>query len=451
MKDFETITHELLDLLKPGGGGKSQQECLAEAESVLALSTQDREIYPVLDHVRGDWVWLYDTDGKKYLDLTCGVAVRAFGAFNPEVRQFQDALNQVILHVASTDFDTIPQIELAKALIARTPAATPRQVYFTTSGARAVETAVKSVMDTTHKMTFVAFNPAFHGRTGFSLPLTSSKAVQREFYPMAFPVIRGTYPYVYRSLFGDNPDIVSTACLQQLRELVDNAGKQVGAIFIEPVAGEGGIIPAPAKFVKGLAEYAKEIGALLVSDEVQAGLGRTGTFWAIENFGVDADYITAGKALGGGLPLAACIGPKPMFTERGRHSETFGAEPYVSLLGLFTVRMIARYLDNARLMGDKLMDALKPLQNTYEVIGDVRGLGLLVGVEFVKDRASKRRAPDLAHAVLKAAVDEGLLLLPAGQNTIRFLPPLDVTEEIIHEGVARFERAIQSTLLDYRA
>lgn len=450
-ENLETWTDDLLEMLKPGGMGKSSQEWLDEAEEVLAISTHDRDIYPVLDHVRGDWVWLYDVEGKKYLDLTCGVGVRAFGAFPREIRHFQDALNQVVLQVASTDFDTVPQILLAKELIAHTPGSASRQVFFTTSGARAVETAVKSVMDTTGKTAFVAFNPAFHGRTGFALPLTSSKAVQREGYPMAYPVIRGTYPYVYRSSWGDDPDKVSDACLQQLRELVENADRRIGAIFLEPVAGEGGIIPAPARFVKGLAAYAKEIGAYLVSDEVQAGLGRTGRFWAIEHFGVEPDYVTAGKALGGGIAFAACIGPKPMFTERGRHSETFGGEPFVSMLSLLTIRLVDRHLDNARLMGEKLMAGLRELQKKHSVIGDVRGLGLMIGVEFVKDRASKRRAQDFVHKVLKAAVEEGLILLPAGRGVVRFLPPLDITEEIVVEAVGRFDRAIQTALLDERA
>ncbi len=415
---------------------------LREAERFLAVSTHQREVYPILNHLRGDWVWVYDLDGKKYLDFTAGVGVRSFGHFSPKLKQIREALTQVVHQFASTDFDHLPQIALAKHLLNNTPGGETKQVYFTTSGARAVETACKSVFDRKKKYKMVAFYPAFHGRTGYTLPLTSSKPAQTQGYPMAFPVVRSPYAYCYRCPFGEEPETCSLPCVQALKEQLEVTGTEdIGAIVIEPVAGEGGIIPPPKKFVQAIAQLATEIGADLIADEVQAGMGRTGTLWAVQQFEVIPDYIASGKALGGGFPLAACIGPSPMFSTAGRHSETLAAEPYTALLSLFTLYLVLQHLPNVQEMGKNWMEKINQLKEEFEFIGDVRGLGLMTGMEIVKSKKTKERAPELVKQILKNTVKHGLLLLPAGLNSIRFLPPLDVSEEILQEAYTRLHQA----------
>jgi len=440
------ISYEDLMNLLTGKYEKTSEEWLQEAEKVLAKSTHSRDIYPVLDHLRGDWVWIYDVDGKKYLDMTTGVAARPFGLFPQEYRELLTALRQVPFHFASADFDHLPQILLAKKLIEITPGDFEKEVFFTTSGARAVETAVKSILDKSPNMKFIAFEPAFHGRTGFTLPLTSSKGVQRERYPQAFPVIRSPYAYCYRCPFGEEPETCATACVEFLKEKLEYEGKDVAGMVVEPVAGEPGFIPPPKKFIQQVHQLCRELDAFFVSDEVQAGLGRTGKMWGIEHFEVVPDYLCSAKALGGGLPLGACIGPKPLFSRRGRHAETCAAEPYTALLSLFTILQVEKVLPQIPPRGELFLNELKLLKEEFQVIGDVRGLGLLLAVEIVKDKRSKKKNPEMVKKILSSCVQEGLLVLPVGHSSIRFLPPLDVSEEIIYEAVRRFQSALRKAL-----
>ncbi len=442
------VCYENLMNLLTGKYEKTSEEWLQEADRVLAKATHSRDIYPVLDHLRGDWVWIYDVDGRKYLDMTSGVAARPFGLFPQEYRELLTALRQVPFHFASADFDNLPQILLAKKLIEITPGDFEKEVSFTTSGARAVETAVKSILDHSQNTKFIAFEPAFHGRTGFTLPLTSSKGVQRERYPQAFPVIRSPYAYCYRCPFAEEAETCATACVEFLKDKLDYEGKDVAGMVIEPVAGEPGFIPPPKKFIHGVFQVCKELGAYFVSDEVQTGLGRTGKMWGIQHFDVVPDYLCSAKALGGGLPLGACIGPKPLFSKRGRHAETSTAEPFIALLSLFTILQVEKVLPQIPQRGELFLNQLEHLREEYEIIGDARGLGLLLAVEIVKDKRTKKKNPELVKKILSNCVQEGLLVLPVGHSSIRFLPPLDVSEEIIHEAVLRFEFALRKTLLN---
>ncbi|MFN4181945.1 MAG: aspartate aminotransferase family protein [bacterium] len=437
----EEMEHDI-SMLLAGSWHTDSHKWLALAEQYLATSTFARDIYPIWDHLKGDWVWMYDLDGKKYLDFTSGVGVRAFGHFSGKMRHIRNHLTQVIWQLASLDFDHLPQILLAKHLLKNTPGGGKKQVFFTTSGARAVETALKSLFDRKKKYKIIAFHPAFHGRTGYSLTVSSSKPAQTAGYPQAFPVVRSPYAYCYRCPFGEEPETCSLSCVQALKEQLAYTGTDdIAGIILEPVAGEGGIIVPPAKFVQAIALLAKEIHVELISDEVQAGFGRTGTLWAIQNFGVEPDYIASGKALGGGFPLSACIGPSPMFTAPGRHSETFSAEPFSAILSLYTLYLVLQHLPNVQKMGGVWMEKLQQLKEEFPFIGDVRGLGLMSGMEIVRDKKSKERAPELARQIVKNCVEEGLILLPSGLNSIRFLPPLDVTEEILIEAFARLKKA----------
>jgi 4-aminobutyrate aminotransferase len=438
---------DLLEWLVPGSGHVplSSPFWVERAQRALAVSTQDRGVYPVVDHTRGKGVWLYDLEGNEYLDMTSGVAVRALG-FRPDgIKEFEARLDNVIEELPGQDFDNIPQILLAERLAATAPGDFDKHVFFTTSGARAVESAVKAAMDQTGRQRFVAFRPAFHGRTGYALALTASKAVQREGYPQALPVVRGHYAYPYRSPVGEDPDACADYALTVLRDAILDEGTDIAGIIVESVGGEGGIIVPPPAFLRGLRDIADEYGAVLIADEVQAGLGRTGRWWAVEHADVVPDMICTAKALGGGYPLGAAIGRAPMFLRGSRHSETFSAEPRLALLSLFVLRTIEQrgLIHNAERLGTAMLDSLRSTIGEYDQVGEVRGLGFMQGIEFVEDGVSKRRAVELRDRIVKNCVfKQRLWVLGAGRNSIRLLPALVTNEEEAMEAVSRFERAV---------
>lgn len=417
---------------------------IERSQQALAVSTQSRDIYPVVDHTRGKGVWLYDIEGNEYLDANAGVAVRALG-FRPEgIQEFERRLDEVVEELPGQDFDNIPQVLLAERLAATAPGDFDKQVFFTTSGARSIETAMKAAMDQTGRQRFVAFRPAFHGRTGYALALTASKAVQKEGFPQGVDVIRSPYAYPYRCPVGSDPDVCADYSLSMLRESILDEGTDIAAIVVESVGGEGGIIVPPPAFLRGLRAIADQYGAVLIADEVQAGLGRTGRWWAIEHADVAPDMICTAKALGGGYPLGATIGRSPIFAHPSRHSETFSAEPRVALLSLFILRAIEQggLIANAQRIGTLMLDQLRDRLGDYEQIGDVRGRGLMIGVEVVED-ASKRYAPELRDRIVKNCVfQQRLWVLGAGRSSIRLLPPLIMNEEQAIEVVDRLARAV---------
>lgn len=438
---------DLLQWLVPGLGDvpASSLYWIERAQRALAVTTQDRDIYPVIDHTRGSGVWLYDLEGNEYLDMTSGVAVRALGFRPAGIREFEVRLADVVEELPGQDFDNIPHVLLAERLAATAPGDFDKQVFFTTSGARAVETALKAAMDQTGRQRFVAFRPAFHGRTGYALALTASKAVHKEGYPQGLDVIRTPYAYPYRSPVGSDPDTCAEFALQQLRDAILDEGTDIAGIVVESVGGEGGIIVPPPQFLRGLREVADMYGAVLIADEVQAGLGRTGSWWAIEHAGVAPDMICTAKALGGGYPMGATIGRAPMFLRASRHSETFSAEPRMALMSLFVLRSIEEHglIDNARRVGSLMLSALRETIGQFEQVGDIRGLGFMQGVEFVEDARNKRPSPELRDRIIRNCVyKQRLWLLGSGRSTIRFLPALITDEEQALEAVARFGRAV---------
>lgn len=437
----------LLDSLAPGASAHRSDSSywLNRSAEVLAISTQSRDLYPVIDHTRGHGSTVYDLEGNEYLDLTGGVAVRGLGFRYPPLVQFEKQIEHVVEELPGQDFDHIPQVLLAEKLIGISPGPFDKQVFFTTSGARAVETAVKAAIDNTRRTRFVAFRPAFHGRTGYALSLTASKAVHREHYPTMLPVVRVPYSYCYRCPYHATPDSCGAFCADQVTDAVEKEGTDVAAIVVEPVCGEGGIIPAHPEFLPKLRKIADGLGAWLIVDEVQSGVGRTGKWWAVEHYGVAPDAICAAKALGAGTPLGATICRKPMFTRGSRHSETFSAEPRQALLSLFYLNELEqkRFLENAAKMGQVFLQGLKEIEARYDCVGEVRGLGLMLGVEIVESKASKAPAPSIREKVLRAAIhQERLMLLGAGENSIRLLPALNVTEEQARLALARLDRAI---------
>jgi 4-aminobutyrate aminotransferase len=444
------VNHDHIELLRSLVPGltevpNSSLFWVERAQRAIAISTQDRDVYPVLDHTRGKGVWLYDLEGNEYLDMTSGVAVRALGLRPSAVQEFEDQIRDVLEELPGHDFDNIPQILLAERLADLAPGDFEKQVFFTTSGARSIETAVKAAMDITGRTRFVAFRPAFHGRTGYALALTASKAVQREGYPQALDVVRGPYAYPYRCPVGSDPWTCAQYALTQLREALAVEGEDIAAIVVESLGGEGGIIVPPPQFLQGLRGLADELGALLIADEVQAGLGRTGHWWAVEHAGVTPDMICTAKALGGGYPMGATIARAPMFTSSSRHSETFSAEPRAALLSLFVLKTIEEQglMQNAREVGGRMMEKLRSEIGQYPEVGEVRGLGFMQGVEFVTDPESKRPDSELRDRIVRNCVfQQRLWVLGAGKSTIRFLPALNTSEEEAMEGIRRFVRAV---------
>ncbi len=416
----------------------------------LALTTQDRDVYGCIDHTRGQGLKIYDIEGTEYLDMTGGVAVRAFGLRYPPLLEFELKINDVEREVPGMDFDAIPQTLLAEKIAKIVPGDHKKQVVFTTSGGRAVEGCMKSAMDLSGKQRFVAFRPAFHGRTGYALALTCSNSQHKNRYPQGVDVIRINYPYCYRCPYGQNVEDCSLECVEALRYALQVEGNDIAATVMEPIWGEGGLIVPPAKAVKGIYEITKEIGAYFMSDEVQAGMGRTGKWCAIENHGVVPDFVSMAKALGGGYPMGASIGPPPMFTGMSRHSETFSAEPKMALLSLWVLKHIedGDFLRKNRENGEYLKKRLTELMDRHEVIGDVRGIGLMVGVEFVKDRKTKQKATDFRNRLVHILVNkQHLWILGAGQNCVRFTPSYVITKEQIDDAIDRFEKGISQTPL----
>ena len=415
------------------------------AAEALALTTQDRDVYGCLDHTRGEGVTIFDMDGTEYLDLTGGVAVRAFGVRYKPQFDFEERISDVIHEMPGMDFDAIPQTLLAEKLVQITPGSYRKRVAFTTSGGRAVEGCMKSAMDLTNRRRFVAFRPAFHGRTGYALSLTSSNSRHKNAFPQGVDVVRVPYPYMYRKPKGMTDDDYKNHVLETLEYALQVEGNDIAAVVMEPLAGEGGLIVPPSDVVQGVYKIAKDNGAFFHSDEVQAGMGRTGKWFAIENHGVVPDYISIAKALGGGYPMGASIGPAPMYSASSRHSETFSAEPRMALLSLWVLKHIEEqgFLKSNAENGAYMMKQLNELKDKHNVIGDVRGMGLMIGMEFVKDRTSKAKAPDLRNRIVKNAVQkQRLWMLGAGQNVIRFTPSYVITHENIDEAVRRLDKAI---------
>ena len=411
----------------------------------LALTTQDRDIYGCLDHTVGEGVKIFDIEGTEYLDVTGGVAVRALGLRYKPYLEFQESVIDVVHELPGMDFDAIPQTLLAERVAGITPGNHKKRVVFTTSGGRAVEGCMKSAMDLSGRRRFVSFRPAFHGRTGYAMSLTSSNAKHKSGYPQGVDVIRVFYPYCYRCPYGTTEENCSLECVEALRYALQVEGDDIAATVMEPISGEGGLIVPPAKAVQGFYDLSKEYGAYFMSDEVQAGMGRSGKWCAIENHGVVPDYISMGKAIGGGYPMGASIGPSPMFTGGSRHSETFSAEPKMSLLSLWIFKHLedGDFLKKNTEKGAHLLKRLNELKDKHEVVGDARGLGLMVGIEFVKDKKSKEKAVKLRDQILKNAVQkQKLWVLGCGQNVIRFTPSYVITKEELDLAVDKLDKAI---------
>lgn len=414
------------------------------------VSPSYTRIYPLVAE-KGDGLWIHDVDGNVFLDFTAGIAVNATGHCHPKVVQAIQAQAEQLLHMSGTDFYYTPQILLAEKLSALAPGKGNKRVYFGNSGAEAVEAAFKLARWHTQRELNIAFFGAFHGRTMGALSLTASKTVQKKHYnPFVPGITHIPYAYCYRCVYNLCYPDCGLYCVHWVEDTLFRTTvppEEVAAIFVEPIQGEGGYIVPPPEFHQELHKIAKKYGILYVADEVQSGMGRTGTMFAMEHFGVTPDITALAKGIASGLPLGAMIAPaKIMNWEAGSHASTFGGNPLSCQAAMATIELLEQNLmQNATAMGERLVIGLRELQKRFECIGDVRGKGLMVAIEMVKDRKTKAPAADWRGQIIKNAFQKGLLLLGCGENSVRFCPSLTINSDEIDLGLTILEAVLQET------
>lgn len=420
-------------------------------QAVTPAAYSTHPIYPV----KGEGAYIWDADGNKYLDWTVGIAVMNVGHSHPKVVEAVKKQAEDFQHLCFAVGMNETYIQLAEKLNEIAPGPSEKRTFLVNSGAEAVENAVKIARVATGRQGIVAFTHAFHGRTHMALSLTAkANPYKAGFAPRAAEIYRARYPYLYRNTWGLTDETkVAEKALSALKEQVKTTiGEgEVAAFLIEPVAGEGGFIPAPKAFLKGLQDYAKEIGALWIDDEVQSGIGRTGAWWVVDHYGLEPDLITSAKALSSGFPLSAVIGKAEVMDKiaPGQLGSTFGGNPVSCAAALATLAVIEDegLLERAKEIGVVATDKLKSLQKELPKIGDVRGLGAMIGLEFITG-PDKTPNPEAAQAVLEHARADGLLLLTTGtySNVIRLLPPIRMSDAELSEGLEKLERAIRAVL-----
>lgn len=399
--------------------------------------------------VRGEGAYLIAESGERYLDFASGYGVTSTGHCHPRVvRAAQEQAAQLI-HV-STTVDNSRLLQLAQRLAAVTPAGL-EMMFFHSAGAEAVEAAIKLTRRVTGRRELIAFRGAFHGRTTGALALTTSKALYRKGHDPFFPGVHfAPYPTPYRCPAGGDRDNCTEACLAELDRIFTHEvdPSQVAAVFVEPILGEGGYIDPPPAFLQGLRQRCDRHGVLLVADEIQSGVGRSGKWWAIEHAGVVPDLMTVAKGIASGFPLSALVGRPEIMSQwpPGAHGTTFGGNPVSCAAALATLDVIEEQglVENAADRGRQLRDGLRRIQADHPVIGDVRGKGLMVGVEFVRPDASPY--PEATAAVKDHCLQAGVLISRCGpyNQTLRLAPPLIVTAGEIDDFLQRFHHAVES-------
>lgn len=403
--------------------------------------------YP-LAVARGEGVMVEDVDGNRYLDFMAGIAVASTGYGHPRVvAAIQEAASR-FLHICGSDFYYEGMAALCERLARVSPGATRKRVFLTNSGTEATEGAIKLARYATRRTAMIAFKGAFHGRTSGAISLTSSKARQHAGFG---PLLPDVHHVDYANRYRCRHCAGSAACtLDCVRSIEDDlltrhlAPTDVAAIFVEPVQGEGGYVVAPPEFLQGLRALCDRHGILLVFDEVQSGIGRTGRMFACEHAGVEPDILLTAKGLGSGMPIGAMVVRESVDRwENGAHGSTFGGNPVCCAAALATLDLVeGGLMDNARVQGERLLAAARGLMERHPCIGDVRGIGLMVGMEFVADRATREPAPALVHRIVELAFARGLLLLGAGRSSLRLAPPLVIDAEDIDRGMAMLDDCI---------
>jgi len=426
----------------PGAAAQS----LIERDHAVISPSYPRGYPFVMDHGKGVEVW--DVDGNRYLDFAAGIAVASTGHSHPNVVKAIQEQAEKFIHISS-DFYHSKWIQLAEKLNEIAPFSEPAVSFMPNSGTESVEAAIKLARYYTKRIGLLGFLGGFHGRTMGAVSLTASKpAYHRGFSPLLGGVVHAPFPDPYHPTLISLPgepygETVVRYIEEELFEKILPA-EDIAGILVEPIQGEGGYVIPAAGFFPALRKLCDRYGILLIADEVQAGVGRTGKWWSIENFGVEPDIVCIAKGLASGMPIGAMVARKSVMSwTKGAHGNTYGGNPVCCAAALATLDLIENgYMQNAAEVGRYALDILQEIMARHPSIGEVRGIGLMIGVEFVKDRETKEADLRLRDKVVDLAFERGLLTLGCGKSTIRISPPLGVTRQEMDEGLAIFEEAI---------
>ena len=446
MNTIESVRADLPHLITSVPGPKAR--AIIERDSRVMSPSYTRS-YPLVA-ARGEGAMVEDVDGNRFLDCNAGIAVVAAGHCHPKVVEAIRAQAAKLIHMSGTDFYYENMVDLAERLAALVPGGVPRRVYFGNSGTEAIEAAIKMARYHTGRGQFISFFGGFHGRTMGSLALTGSKSIQKKgFFPMIGGVHHVPYAYCYRCAYGKTPDSCAVECVKVIEDQLFRhtvPAEEVAAIVFEPVQGEGGYVVPPKKFFDELRRLADKHGILLVFDEVQSGMGRTGKMFASEHFGAVPDIIALAKGIASGMPLGATIARADLMQwPPGAHASTFGGNPVCVSAALATLELLEQELiENAARVGARLMARLGDLPKRRRIVGDVRGLGLMIGIELVRDQATKERAPELRDRLVQMCFEQGVLILGAGPNSIRICPPLVITADQADFAADTIEECLKS-------
>ncbi|MEI8297111.1 MAG: acetyl ornithine aminotransferase family protein [Pseudomonadota bacterium] len=421
---------------------------LLARDSAVVSPSYPRDYPFVMSHGRGTEVW--DVDGNRFLDFVAGIAVCSTGHAHPKVVEaITDAASR-FLHISS-DYWHETQVRLGERMNELSPMGEPVLSFFAQSGTESVEGALKLARYVTGRPRFIGFLGGFHGRTMGSLSFTSSKYTQQKgFFPTMPGVTHVPYPNNYRPLLaGEDQGQAVLNYIENVLFTSNVPASEVAAILIEPIQGEGGYIVPPDGFLEGLRALCDRHGILLIFDEVQSGIGRTGKMFASQHWGVKPDIMTLAKGLGSGMPIGMVVAKKTIMSKwaRGAHGNTYGGNPLCCAAALATLDLVAGgFMDNAATVGEYFQARLRELASRHEVIGQVRGKGLMIGMELVTDRASRTPAREMCDKLVTRAYENGLILLSCGQSTLRFMPPLVVTTGEIDEAMAILEASLIEVL-----
>ena len=426
-------------------GPKAQAIVERDAKFMSPSFTRD---YPLVAK-NGHGAMVEDVDGNLFLDFAAGIAVCSTGHCHPKVVAAIQKQAAELIHMSGTDFyyESLPL--LAERLGKTVPGAEDKKVFFCNSGTEAVEGAMKLARYATKRDKMIAFYGGFHGRTMGSLSLTASKSTQRRgFGALLSGVEHIPYPYAYRCALGHGPE----TCGEEILELLENQlfkhlfdPSEVAGIIIEPIQGEGGYVPAPKFFLQELQDICRRHGIMLIVDEVQSGMGRTGKMWAFEHAGIEPDIVTVAKGIASGMPLGAFIARASVMNWKpGSHGTTFGGNPVCLAAAIATLDLLeGGMMENAGRVGGYIVQRTADWTKKFKTVGDVRGKGLMIGIEFVRDQRTKERAGDLRNLIVELAFNKGLLVLGAGENSLRLSPPLLIDEEQADFAVRTLEECIR--------
>lgn len=447
-----SATETKLPRIKMALPGPKAQEVIEYDKKYISPSLF-RE-YPLVAH-RGYGAIVEDPDGNTFLDFAAGIAVCSTGHCHPHVVQAIQKQAAELIHIAGTDFYHRHMPQLAERLVATMPKSHQYKVFFGNSGTEAVEGAIKLARYATRRDKLIAFYGCFHGRTLGSLSLTASKSTQRKYFGTLLGGVEHIpYPYAYRCALGHTKETCGGEIIEQLEQQIFKrlfAPEEVAAIIVEPIQGEGGFIPAPLFFLQELQRICNKHGIMLILDEVQSGVGRTGKMWAYDHAGITPDIVLTAKGLGSGMPISAFIARESVMQWKpGSHGTTYGGNPVCIASAMATLDLIqGGLMANAQKVGEYIFSKINDWPNRFKIVGDVRGKGLMIGVEIVRDQHTKEMAQDLRNKVVVGAFHRGLLTLESGENSIRVSPPLIIDEEqadcaihILEESIREVEKTI---------